>query len=123
MKAVLLASVFTCLSAPAFAQTTCPGGQEYASEEFVMAFQEASGALSAKDFGRVLALTAVARPEATSPMQKISVTQLEIAAVAGMNDRETAARLIKGALPDPCLPEPVRLNYRAMLTKWGMPTD
>lgn len=120
MKAILLACTLASFSAPAFAQTACPHREDPATEEFVAALRGASNALSTKDFGRALALTAIARPEAYSQRQKIAVTQLEIVAVSGMKDRETAARLMTGVLPDPCLPEQSRANYLVMLTQWGM---
>jgi len=123
MKAILLACALASFSAPAFAQDACAAAGENATEAFAFAINAANGALSAKDYGRALSLAAEARPEAISQRQRVAVSQLEIAAVIGMEDRETAARLMKGAMPDPCLPEPVRANWRAMLTKWGVPAN
>jgi hypothetical protein len=120
MKAILLACALASFSAPAFAQDACAAAGESATEEFAFAINAANGALSAKDYGRALSIAAAARPEAMSQRQRVAVSQLEIAAVVGMNDRETATRLMKATLADRCLPDGVRTNYVAMLTKWGV---
>lgn len=124
MKAILLACALASFSAPAFAEPPAcplPAVRQQATKEFVVAFQAANAALAAKDYGRVLSFTAVARPEAVSQQQKLAVTQVEVAALAGMDDKPTATRLIKESLPDPCLPEGVRANYIKKLAEWGVP--
>ncbi|HOY78892.1 MAG TPA: hypothetical protein PLN33_13845 [Hyphomonadaceae bacterium] len=125
MKALGLAFAFTCLAAPAFAEpTACVGaGYQVAKKAFVENLNASNAALTSRDYGGALMLAVAARPHTSNAQQAVAVTQLEVAAHVGLDDRAAASSLMKQAIADVCLPSEVRMSYVAMLAKWGGPLN
>lgn len=124
MKILGLAAALICLTAPAFAQTTgCNAGRESAKRDFVEPFNAANDAIVRQDFSGALKLATLARPHAISVLQRTAVTQIEVAAYAGLDDRPAAAAHMKSALSEACLPAEVGAKYIEKLTEWGIPIN
>ena len=120
MKALTLAAMLACLTAPAWAQPPECTGRQVASREFVESYNAASDAIGRHDYASALTLTALARPHATSVMLQSAVTQIEAAALVGLDDRPAASARMRSALSDPCLPSVVHAKYIEKLAEWGM---
>lgn len=88
-----------------------------ATESFVTAFNLATAAYQAKDYGAALEALDGARPHASDRMQQGAILQLEIGALLGLDRTDAALPLLRGGVDDPCISSAARKNFRNILDK------